>query len=295
MSTIRATRFGKRNGGVPYNASGVVAVAPRRFVFVDNHEPAALFEFVLDDEAAVERITRRPLVGLDPHRVRDLEGLASVHDDDRIVLLATSSLGMSPDRSCDGLLRVHYAPDGELRAEELIGFRAWLVANVPGLSVAAGRPPDDGGLNIEGVTWDSRDGAILLGLRGPARRGALTMLRIAVDAVGAPWTTDSLGPPKVIHVRTAKPSAHEGIRDLSYDGSTGELFIVTGRSVSGDDVPFQLCTWDGRDGGVTLLDVTFHRSMKPEGVTTFRAGRREKVLIVDDNGGFAVFDRPRVR
>jgi hypothetical protein len=39
---------------------------------------------------------------------------------------------------------------------------------------------------------------------------------------------------------------------------------------------------------VTLIDVKFHRSMKPEGVTTFSSGGKRKILLVDDTGGYAV-------
>jgi hypothetical protein len=67
---------------------------------------------------------------------------------------------------------------------------------------------------------------------------------------------------------------------------------LLGRSTSKDDAPFQLCRWDGSSDKVKLLDVEFHRSMKPEGVTTFGNGDKKKVLIVDDSGGFAVFDYP---
>ena len=41
---------------------------------------------------------------------------------------------------------------------------------------------------------------------------------------------------------------------------------------------------------VALLDVRFHRSMKPEGITTFSSGGQKRILIVDDNGGYAVVD-----
>ena len=39
---------------------------------------------------------------------------------------------------------------------------------------------------------------------------------------------------------------------------------------------------------VTLIDVKFHQSMKPEGVTTFSSGGKRKILVVDDRGGYAV-------
>jgi hypothetical protein len=41
---------------------------------------------------------------------------------------------------------------------------------------------------------------------------------------------------------------------------------------------------------VRLLDVRFHRSMKPEGVTTFSRGDKKKILVVDDDGGYAVLN-----
>ena len=38
------------------------------------------------------------------------------------------------------------------------------------------------------------------------------------------------------------------------------------------DEPFQLCTWNGSSDNVRLLDVRFHRSMKPTGVVAFSSG-----------------------
>ena len=46
---------------------------------------------------------------------------------------------------------------------------------------------------------------------------------------------------------------------------------------------------------VTLLDVTFHRSMKPEGVVAFSSDDHARVLVVDDRGGYSVFDYPGTR
>jgi hypothetical protein len=40
---VKSTAFANKNGDVPYNASAVVQVGPRRFVFVDNSDPSALF------------------------------------------------------------------------------------------------------------------------------------------------------------------------------------------------------------------------------------------------------------
>ena len=96
----------------------------------------------------------------------------------------------------------------------------------------------------------------------------------------------------MIRARVSKSTVTQGIRDICYDEQTGSFLILLGRSTSRSDAPFQLGTWNGGSAKVRLLDVAFHRSMKPEGVTTFRSGDVTKVLVVDDDGGYAVFDHP---
>jgi hypothetical protein len=84
----------------------------------------------------------------------------------------------------------------------------------------------------------------------------------------------------------------QGIRDISYDEQTGDFLILLGRSTSTGNEPFQLCAWNGSSDDVQLLDVTFHRSMKPEGVVAFSSGDERRLLVVDDRGGYAAFDYP---
>ena len=69
-----------------------------------------------------------------------------------------------------------------------------------------------------------------------------------------------------MRARIPRSTAKQGIRDISYDEQTGDFLVLLGRSTSKDDEPFQLCTWNGSSDSVQLLDVKFHRSMKPEGV-----------------------------
>ncbi|PXW30917.1 UNVERIFIED_CONTAM: hypothetical protein DES50_10645 [Williamsia faeni] len=109
-------------------------------------------------------------------------------------------------------------------------------------------------------------------------RSAVTKAR---SAVGLARSTEA-------EARIPRGSARQGVRDLTYDERTGEFLILLGRTISRDDEPFQLCTWNGRDDHVQLLDVVFHRSMKPECITTFSSGGENKILIVDDDGGYAV-------
>jgi hypothetical protein len=290
---IKPTPFGEKNGGEPFNASGVAQVGPHRFVFVDNHDPSALFELVLDDDdAEAERIARRPLAGVAGRALRDPEGLTRVDVDGEIFLIVASSLCAAGTNRSDGLVRARYTPHGDLHAESMAGFRDWLLRHETWLAAAAGREPDDGGLNIEGLAWDPHAGTLLFGLRGPAHPGEITLIRVPVDAAAPSWTTSTLGPSSTVRARVPKSTARQGIRDVSYDEGTGGFLILLGRSTSKSGAPFQLCSWNGSSDRVGLLDVAFHRSMKPEGVATFSSGDERRLLVVDDGGGYAVFDYP---
>ncbi|WIX98952.1 hypothetical protein QRX60_33510 [Amycolatopsis mongoliensis] len=287
---VKPTPFRERNGKNPFNASGVVRTGSRRFTFVDNKDPTALFEMTFDaDVETVDRIRRRRLTGADG--LGDPEGLARADLDGGTFLIVSSSLSVAEAgrryRSNDGLVRVRYLPDGDLPAEPMAGFRDWLLAHVPALAAAGRLEPDAGGLNIEGLAWDAHAGALLFGLRGPAVPGRVTMVQVPVD-LGRNWTTAALGTPVLLSARLPPWAEVQGIRDISRDARTGAFLLLLGRSASHGEVPFRLGTWNRGDDEVRLLDVTFHRSAKPEGVTTFAVGDEWKILVVDDEGGYAV-------
>lgn len=286
---VKSTPFPEKNGGVPFNASGVVQVGPRRFVFIDNHDSSALFEIVLDaDGAEVEEIRRRPLVGLAEGQLGDPEGLTRVDVDGETFLIAASSLCITRGKVNDGLVRIRYTTHGDLFAKAMDGFRSWLLSQDHSLDESGELEPDEGGLNIEGIAWDPRANALLLGQRGPSSPGRISMIQVPVDAGAATWTTAALSTPSVLLARIPQSTATQGIRDISYDAQTGDFLILLGRSLSRGDEPFQLCIWTAGSDEVRLVDVKFHRSMKPEGVTTFASGGKRKILLVDDTGGYAV-------
>jgi hypothetical protein len=114
------------------------------------------------------------------------------------------------------------------------------------------------------------------------------MIQVPVDAGGATWTTAALSTPSILLARIPQSTATQGIRDISYAEQTCDFLILLGRSLSGSDAPFQLCVWNGASNDVRLIDIKFHRSMKPEGITTFSSGGKTRILVVDDGGGYAV-------
>ena len=147
MTVVRISpvAFAQRNGKNEFNASGVVHVGADRFVFTDNHDPTALFELTLgSDGGQAGPIVRRPLTGLQPGALSDPEGLARIDGD---TLVAASSLAIRKKKvGHDGLVRIRYAPGGDLSAEAMPGFRAWVVGRFPELAAAAGRDVDQDGL-----------------------------------------------------------------------------------------------------------------------------------------------------
>ncbi|MGV0744995.1 hypothetical protein [Mycolicibacterium sp. XJ870] len=289
---IKPTAFRDRNDDEPFNASGVVQVDARRFVFVDNNVSTAVFELEFDagvDE--VRDIRRRRLMGVTEAQLGDPEGFARIDANGEIYLVATSSLAVTGKRNIrDGLVRIHYTPGGDLPAEPMPGFRDWLLGQDLLRAEHYEQKPDAGGLNIEGLTWDPAAGVLVFGLRGPAVTDCIRLIEVPVDAGGAPWSTASLGPPSILHVGIPSSAGLQGVRDISYDEDTGDFILLLGRALSDGDEPFLLAVWNRDRNDLHILDTKFHKSMKPEGITTFFVGGQKKMLIVDDRGGYAVID-----
>src|SRR5215510_14809272 len=174
--------FGELNGGEDYNASGVVPLADSRFLFCDNHVANALYELDLTPDGQKQGgLIRRPLQGLGGDSIDDLEGMTLAEESGRQFVFITSSLCLKnaskdleekPTRvPSNGLLRVTINPDHGLSAENMPGFRDWLIRHEPDLAAAARRKPNDEGLNIEGLAWDRSRHALLFGARAHAPAG----------------------------------------------------------------------------------------------------------------------------
>jgi hypothetical protein len=291
--TVSRTPF-EPHGVLPYNASGVVPVGRLRFAFIDNRDPVAVFELTLKvDGTQQDPVKRRRLVGLAGDSLSDPEGLTLVDVNGARYLVVASSLSARPASSPgqpaahQGLVRIRYTPDGDLHAEVMTDFRDWLLERYPSLAQAARLVPDSRGLNIEGLAWDSAHSDLVLGIRSPTVDGQASALRVHLD-VEAAWTVAALEGTPMSHIRSERVPA-QGIRDIAYDVDRNAFLVLVGRSISRDEVPFQLCVWSGVGTAAEVLQVEFEPSMKPEGVTVFDVDGVRQILIVDDAGGFATF------
>jgi hypothetical protein len=298
VRVITPIPFGELNDGVEYNASGVVPLGDSRFLFCDNHVANALYELDLTPDGQMQGgLIRRPLQGVADDSIDDLEGMTLAEENGRRFVFVTSSLCLKNARNnleekptrvpSNGLLRVAINPDHGLSAENMPGFRDWLIREEPELADAAMRKPNDEGLNIEGLAWDRNRHALLFGARAPAPEGELLVIPVKVHDLAGHWTTDNLEALAPIRLSPELAQDAQGIRSLEYIEALGSFLVVVGNSREHSKVPFTLYEWDGRtDGALRRLPVSFAKGMKPEGMTAGTVGGKQVLLFVDDAGGY---------
>jgi hypothetical protein len=188
-----------------------------------------------------------------------------------------------------GVLRVTINPDDTLSAENMPGFRDWLISAYPQLSASAQTKPDDGGLNIEGFTWDKRHHAFLFGVRTPVPDGKPMVLPVKVKDLAGAWTTGNLEAQPPIQLSVEADLDEQGIRGLSNGQDRDAFLVITGKSISDSKAPFALYEWSGNaDGAMRRFNVRFAKKMKPEGIARGTIGGKSALVIVDDSGGYQV-------
>jgi hypothetical protein len=294
--TIDSIPFDEMNGEDAFNASDIVPLADSRFLICDNNTNDALFELnITPDGQKKGPLIRRPLQGLAPGAVDDLEGMAFVEEKGRRYVFVSSSLYVKKakkgvlDVPPSGVLRVTINPDESLSAENMPGFREWLISAFPQLAASAQTKPDDGGLNIEGITWDNRRHAFLFGVRTPVSDGKPLVLPVKVKDLAGAWTTDNLEAQSPIQLSVEATIDEQGIRGLSNEQGRESFLVITGKSISDSKAPFSLYEWNGNaDGVMRRFNVKFAKKMKPEGIARGTIGGKNALVIVDDGGGFQV-------
>jgi hypothetical protein len=311
---LRPLPFGERPGKEPYNASEVVALADSRFLFCDNNVNDALFELRLAPDGSMDcPLVRRPIEGIEPGTIDDMEGMELATVNGRTFLFATSSFSLKRRKrhhkkkakrgklaaSRESVLRIRVDDDEQLEAETIPDFRAWLIEQAPELTKAAKYLPDDGGLNIEALSWDPNQQALLFGLRTPVADGKPLIVRVRIKQFDGPWDRGNLEilPPIALPIETSG-SRREGLRAMTYDPANGTTLLTVSRRIARSKRRFELYSWDGEQEGLLrkITHVRFDRRMRVEGVAHGTIAGRGAVVFVDDCGGYQLLwdDDPRL-
>ncbi|MCA1565942.1 MAG: DUF3616 domain-containing protein [Acidobacteria bacterium] len=271
--------------GGAFEASGVVHVPGADGVlFVDDGRPDEIFWMRLDaDRNQMGAITAIKLGA----SVIDPEGITT--DGSHFYVVGSQSKSESVDGV--GLVRFRFDA-GRQRiegVESIFGLKNFLAENVAELHGMGDRKYKDGGINVEGIAWDSRGGRLLLGLRSPVVDGHALVVPVRLRDPDGSFSVDNLKVDGAQAIRLPLDGA--GIRSIEYDERLKAFRILSGAAADSEKADFKLWEWDGDAARPVLRQaVAFDSRLKPEGVTRVTSVGRDYTLVVFDTSGYTTVD-----
>lgn len=271
--------------GGKFEASGVADVPGTDGVlFVDNGRPGQVFWMRLDQNGKQVGAITAINLGID---LEDIEGITT----DGTYFYVVSSQSRPKAIAGPGIVRFKFdarrqSVDG---VESIAGLKSFLTENVAELREVGESKGKDGGLNIEGLAWDPKQGRLLLGLRSPVVDGHALIVRLRLrDRRGA----FSIGNLEVEGSKAIRLSLEGvGVRAIEYDGRAKIFKIISGAAEDQKQTDFVLWDWDGNEQRPVLRQTDkFEQSLKPEGVARATVGSRDFIIIVFDASGYTVID-----
>ena len=271
--------------GGRFEASGVAYVPGSEGVlFVDNGRVGQCFWMRLDQNGKQVGPIKTVELGVS---IEDIEGITT----DGTYFYVVSSQSRPKAIAKAGLVRFKFDARSQIveGVESISGLKKFLVENVAELREEGDRKSKDGGVNIEGLAWDPRQGRLLLGLRSPIvdGQGLLVPLRLR-DPRGA-FSIDNLEVEGSRAIRL--PLGGLGIRGIEYDGRANLFRIISGAAEDQDATDFGLWEWNGNVQQRVLREMNrFDKNLKPEGVARATVGNRDFLIVVCDAGGYTILD-----
>ena len=271
--------------GGTYEASGVTDVhGTDGVLFVDNGRPGQVFWMRLDQNGKQVDSIKAVRLAV---QIEDMEGITT--DGTHFYVVSSQARPKTAEKA--GLVRFKFNAQSQVaeEVESIQGLKEFLLENVAELRDEGSKKGKHGGINIEGIAWDSRRGRLLLGLRSPIldERALLVPLRLrnprGVLAVDNLEVVDS----KLIRL----PLGGSGVRGIEYDGRKNVFRIIAGASEDQEQTDFVLWEWNGNESQPVLKETTrFDPRLKPEGVARVTVGSRDFTFIVFDAGGYTALD-----
>ncbi|MDJ0741088.1 MAG: DUF3616 domain-containing protein [Gammaproteobacteria bacterium] len=272
-----------------YEPSGVLQLPDGRFVVVQDEasHPLDLFALQADGAVAEQPLFRRSLFSWSsPNRVlnalEDLEGVAI--DAQGLIYAVTSHSRKTRGKRANSREQlVRFALDGGqvTGLQVLRGLRKRITARHRLLKDAAKvrDVKDDGGFNIEGLSFDAGKQNLLLGLRSPlAGSNAIIVVLSNPDSA-----FDGAAKPQVSERLIELDLDGGGIRGMSHDPHLGGFLIISAKPGKA----FKLWLWSGdaKDAPRRLRVRGVKNLRQAEGVAPVRLdGRPVGILIVSDDG-----------
>lgn len=271
--------------GDKFDASGVADVPGTDGVlFVDNGREGQVFWMSLDGNGRQTGEIKAFGLGVG---IEDLEGITT----DGTHFYVVSSQSRPKAIATEGLVRFKFdARNQSIKGVESIsGLKQFLVENVAELREDGDKKGKEGGLNIEGLAWDRRQGRLLLGLRSPIVDGHALLVPLRLRDPQGAFIIDNLEVEGSRAIRL--PLGGGGIRGIEYDRRANVFRIISGAAEDQDQTDFGLWEWNGNEQQPALRETNrFDDNLKPEGVARVTSGGRDFVLIVFDASGYTVMD-----
>ncbi|UCB55709.1 MAG: DUF3616 domain-containing protein [Thiotrichales bacterium] len=272
-----------------YEPSGVQQLPDGRFVVVEDESvhPMGVFSLLPDGQVSELPLYRGSLTSwLSPNRVlsslEDLEAVA-MDEQGRIYAITSHSRKANGKRADKREQLVRFTLDGE----QIVDFQA-----VRNLRKKISRQHDalkdaarvrdvkeEGGFNIEGLSFDADKQKLLIGLRSPV--AGSNAIIVILENPRAVFENDEK--PRISDQLIELDLAGGGIRAMCYDPHLGGFLIISRKPGKS----FKLWLWSGKTdeppGRLRTPDIKNLR--RAEGVTpVLMNGRPAGILIVSDDG-----------
>jgi hypothetical protein len=275
----------KSFAGGKFEASGVAHVPGTDGVlFVDDGRTNEIFWMPVGEARTQDGEIKSIQLGAS---VVDLEGITS----DGTYFYVVGSQSKSTGFDQVGLVRFKFDPKSQrVEAVETISeLKKFLAENVSELKGLTNTKYKDGGINVEGLAWDSSSGQLLLGLRSPVVDGMALVVPLELGENGKGFTRENL---RLAEKGTIKlPLEGNGIRSIEFDDRRKAFSVISGAAANNEKADFRLWEWDGNRTSPSMKPVDqFDRKSKPEGITRFSSAARDFTFIVFDTSGYAALD-----
>jgi len=276
--------------GGSYESSAVIQVPGTDGVlFVDDKQLDSIFWMEIDESGKQKGAVQAIPLGAN---VGDMEGIT--YGDGYFYAAGSQSDPNYGDQNAIARFKFDAGSRTISDTQVMSGLRDFLLTNVAELKGEGEKKGKDGGLNIEGLSWDPKRSRLLLGLRSPQLNGNAMIIPIALQNAGGPFSTSNLklAEPHPIQL----PLDGLGIRDIQFDSQLDSLLIISGAPEHHEKkLGFKLWQWSGEavsstsDSGLRAL-TDLDQEMKPEGVTHFEFGGHEFIFIVGDASAYLKID-----